>query len=156
MYICHIYIFSLAFALMAPFLVSRCSWVEVHFTRGNILDSRTRLYFPFYFLSSGKSNGLLDHYSTLYDHYTACQTHPTKLTLTIEIVPYNSFGIARFEYIKSNPTHDLTAPLSSDTSPLLPAKFVSIEHVGSTSVPGCWANRKSISSSSSQTLLTST
>jgi GrpB-like predicted nucleotidyltransferase (UPF0157 family) len=57
----------------------------------------------------------------------------------IEIVPYSPWWPARFAYIKSNLTHDLTAPLSSDTGPLPPASFLRIEHVGSTSIPGCWA-----------------
>lgn len=62
--------------------------------------------------------------------------------MTIEIVPYNSWWPARFALIKANLTHDLTTPLSSDTGPLPLANFVSIEHVGSTSVPGCWAKPK--------------
>lgn len=60
----------------------------------------------------------------------------------IEIVPYNPWWAARFSYIKSNLTHDLTAPLSSETGPIPPAQFASIEHVGSTSIPGCWAKPK--------------
>jgi GrpB-like predicted nucleotidyltransferase (UPF0157 family) len=62
--------------------------------------------------------------------------------MSIEIVSYVSWWPAHFEYIKSNLTHDLTAPLSSDTGPLPPTNFVSIEHVGSTSAPGCWAKPK--------------
>lgn len=57
----------------------------------------------------------------------------------IEIILYDHWWPARFEYIKSNLLHDLLTPLSSDTGPLSLAQFLSIEHVGSTSIPGCWA-----------------
>lgn len=60
----------------------------------------------------------------------------------IEIVPYDPWWPARFEYVKANRIRDLGGPISSDGGTLPTAQFIAIEHVGSTSIPGFWAKPK--------------